>query len=221
MYYVSVGMTAIRVLLPVVLLVAVTSPATAQICSGPLDIVFVVDSSGSIKDFAPPGDNLLYQRLMKQFMTDIVNNFTIGPSNNIFAVVDFGNFGYPVSTSGLNRTGSPVFKNVKTNVITRNGILDDIANLTNREENTNTSAGIFTAHYTYFRANPRIDRPSVPDVMVILTDGVSTRSQSSTIPFAMTARSQGINIISIGIGSQITDNNELRQISSMPQVTVY
>ena len=58
------------------------------------------------------------------------------------------------------------------------------------------------------------DRPSVPNIAIILTDGVSNINAFDTIPQAKVARADGIQIYAIGIG--LADTKELDGISSKP-----
>lgn len=60
------------------------------------------------------------------------------------------------------------------------------------------------------------DRADVQNVVLVITDGVSTYDNQFTIPDAVNARNKGIDIYSIGISAKI-DENELRLMSSLPQ----
>lgn len=200
----------LRILLPLLAAASLLGMSSAQ-CSGPRDIVFVVDSSGSIVDTAPANDRQRNVRLLKEFMIDVVDGFVVSSTTNIMAVLDYGNIGYQKSISNSN----PIFRTTTAT------IKADINGLSNRGENTNTSSGIYMGHYDYFRRNPRIDRTNVADLMVIITDGVSTYSSASTVPFAEEVRRQGIQVISIGVGTRltVTTSTELQAMSSAPQVS--
>ena len=58
------------------------------------------------------------------------------------------------------------------------------------------------------------DRPDIPNLAIIITDGESTVNQNSTIPEANRARAQGIQIYAIGIGLSATA--ELDAIAGKP-----
>ena len=58
------------------------------------------------------------------------------------------------------------------------------------------------------------DRPGVPNVAIVITDGVSNINSRRTIPEAEQARAAGIHIYAIGIG--LTDTTELGGIASKP-----
>jgi len=59
------------------------------------------------------------------------------------------------------------------------------------------------------------DRPRVPNVAVVLTDGKSTWEANNTIPEATLLKEDGVKIFSIGIGSDI-NVDELNAIASNP-----
>lgn len=58
------------------------------------------------------------------------------------------------------------------------------------------------------------DRENVPNLAMLITDGVSNVNSLKTIPEAESARAQGIHIYSIGIG--LADTSELNKIASVP-----
>jgi len=58
------------------------------------------------------------------------------------------------------------------------------------------------------------DRPDVPNVCVIITDGVSNINAYETIPEANLARQQGVEIYAIGIG--VSQSRELDGIAGNP-----
>lgn len=58
------------------------------------------------------------------------------------------------------------------------------------------------------------DRPEVPNVCLIITDGVSSVNPERTIPEAIAARDEGIHIYAIGVG--LSDTRELEAIATSP-----
>lgn len=56
------------------------------------------------------------------------------------------------------------------------------------------------------------DRPNVPNVAVLITDGPSNKDSRQTVPNAQSARNAGINIFVIGVGSQV-DPVEMKSIT--------
>jgi Mg-chelatase subunit ChlD len=78
---------------------------------------------------------------------------------------------------------------------------------------TNTADALKTMRTEMFTpANG--DRPDIPNVAIVVTDGVSNINSRRTIPEAEQARAEGIHIYAIGIG--LTDTTELDGIASKP-----
>ena len=66
--------------LPVVcLLLACLALAHAQRCSEKLDLVLVIDASGSIRDNNPADGSFDNWGLMKDFLRSLLETFTVGP----------------------------------------------------------------------------------------------------------------------------------------------
>lgn len=80
---------------------------------------------------------------------------------------------------------------------------------------TNTSGALKELQSVQFQ-QVNGDRPGVPNVAILITDGIANVDVNETIPSALSARAAGIDIIVVGITNQ-TDENEIRSISSLPQ----
>ena len=78
---------------------------------------------------------------------------------------------------------------------------------------TNTADALRTM-YTVMYTAENGDRPGVPNVCIVVTDGISNINSRRTIPDAEQARAKGIHIYAIGIG--LTDTTELDGIASKP-----
>ena len=78
---------------------------------------------------------------------------------------------------------------------------------------TNTADAIETMRSTMFTARNG-DRRGVPNIGVIITDGISNINAQRTIPEAEYARREDIHIYTIGIG--LTDTRELDAMASVP-----
>lgn len=83
-------------------------------------------------------------------------------------------------------------------------------------ENTNTASGLREMSEVQFQS-PNGDRPRVPNVAVVLTDGESTWENASTIPEAIKARNNNITIFTVGVTNRVNER-EIREISSLPQM---
>ena len=92
-------------------------------------------------------------------------------------------------------------------------IFEAIDNIPYRYGSTNTADALNTMRTEMFtRANG--DRPNVPNICIVVTDGVSNINSRRTIPEAEQARAEGIHIYAIGIG--LSDTTELDGIASKP-----
>ncbi len=162
------------------------------------DIVFVVDSSGSIQGTNWP--------LVLEFMKNVIRGFNIGPDAVRIGVVSFGNLVYPQFQ--LNT------------FFTLEDILGRIDRIQFMDQSTNTPAAIRYTREVMFTARNG-DRPFVPNSAIIITDGVprvpSDLNQALRLTFqeANLARQQGINIFAIGVGPEITQSS-LNQIANQP-----
>lgn len=157
-----------------------------------VDIVFVLDSSGSIKI-----DN--WRRLLS-FTKNVTEGFKIGPANTQVGVVVYGN-----KAKGVFNLNEYQDKDSLGNAI------DNIRYL---NQNTNTSGGIRVMHEQMFRQENG-DRSNAPNIAIVITDGESTYDKDKTIPEANIARQKNIIVIAIGIGSQ-TSQIELEGIANKP-----
>ena len=97
---------------------------------------------------------------------------------------------------------------------------NDLANaflgITYPGANTNTSGGLWVARSQLFNAR-RGDRPEVPNLLIVITDGKSTFDSDRTLPTAEDIRQDGVQMVSIGITNSI-DETELQGLSSPPQI---
>ena len=82
--------------------------------------------------------------------------------------------------------------------------------------NTNTSGGLYIAHSQLFNVNNG-DRPNVPNLAIVITDGKSTFDNASTIPNAQDLKRDGVQVLRVGVTNSM-DENELKGLSSLPQV---
>lgn len=155
------------------------------------DIVIILDSSTSVGD-----DNFIK---MLDFAQNILRN----------ANIDNGKVRVGVATYS-----SSVNIQFHLNAYnTKEYILNAIGDITFTPGSTNTADALRTMHYDMFTTENG-DRPSVPNIVIIVTDGVSNINSRRTIPEAETARDDGITIYALGIG--LLETKELKGISSLP-----
>ena len=173
---------------------------SAQTCNQE-DIVFLVDSSGSIQR-----NNW---QLVLDFMKNLVRDYNIGPNNVRVGVALFGNDVQPMFH--LDRYSN------------KNDILSAIDRLPFLDQTTNTPAAIRYMRTSMFSPTNG-DRPFAPNSAIIITDGVPrvpadiNEARRLTLQEANLARSQGINMFTIGIGPELT-RDFLAQIADQPTNT--
>ncbi len=157
-----------------------------------MDMVFIMDSSGSIGAHNWPK--------MLHFAKALIQRFPIGPDETCIGAVSFG-------SSASKEFDLDDYVNI-----------NDIANALNRiqwkDEMTNTSGGIRVAMNEIFTLKGG-DRPAAPNIAVLITDGESNRDEIKTIPEAQKAHASGITLFVVGVGLNL-NFQELEGISTQP-----
>ena len=166
-----------------------------------MDLVFVLDSSGSIRDNNPQDGSFDNWNLLLQFVANVISNLNIGEANTRVGIVK-----YSFQAENVFYLNTYYDKATMRNVV---------LGISYMGSDTNTQAGIREMHYTQFRPSNG-DRSGVENFAIVITDGVSTISADRTIPEAEAARNDGIRIFTIGITDKV-DEEELRLMSSQPQ----
>ena len=166
-------------------------------CRQKIDLVFVVDSSGSIQ--AAGEDN--WSRIL-DFIVRIVNTLIIGPDDARVGLIVFSDDAF-----------NELFLRDTTD---RVSLLTKILSLRFRDGRTDTAFGLSLLHREQFRIRNG-DRPVAPNVAIVITDGESNDNKTRTIPEAQIARRMGATLFSVGI-TDFVNENELRLISSPPQI---
>ncbi|CAE1248467.1 unnamed protein product [Acanthosepion pharaonis] len=92
-------------------------------------------------------------------------------------------------------------------------MIDAVKNIPYVYGSTNTYGGLNVMRTQMF-TQQNGDRPSVPNIAILLTDGVSNINAFRTVPEAENARADNIHIYAVGIG--LADTTELSQIASPP-----
>ena len=156
-----------------------------------IDLVFVLDASTSVTE-----PNF---ELMKDFVADFL----------FIADIDNGNVRVGVI---IYSTEDHLEFNLNT-YSTKVDVLTAIEDIPYRYGSTNTADALKTMRTEMYTA-ANGDRPNVPNICIVVTDGVSNINSRRTIPEAEEARAAGIHIYAIGIG--LTDTTELDGIASKP-----
>lgn len=161
-----------------------------------LDLIFVVDESGSI-------NNAEFQ-MIRDFLSNTISRFSIQPDNTRVGVIGFG-------TSASIR----IPLNQNTNLPS---LLSAISNLPNGGGSTNTAGALDLLSQQGFTvvngARPLSNQ--VPRIGIVVTDGNSD-SPGATATAAANARSAGITLIAIGVGGGV-NMAELLAIASDPSL---
>ncbi|CAH1226389.1 MUC4 [Branchiostoma lanceolatum] len=157
------------------------------VCRMPVDLVFLLDGSGSIT--AP---NF---KITKSFVQNTTSDFQIGTAHTQVGVVQYSSD--PTEEFPLNRYTS------------LDDLLPAINNIPYRGGGTQTGKAI-----TYVLDNSLTEwhgaRPGVPKVVIVVTDG---QSDDDVTPPAQRANGSGIIMVAIGVGSGI-NMNELMEIAT-------
>ena len=164
-------------------------------------MVFVIDSSGSIRDQNPIDGSYDNWALLLNFAADLVDTLEVSQSQTRVGVVKY-------STQAYNIFYLKDFDN-------KAEIRRALTSTSYIGGHTNTSGGIRLMYSEQF-SSVNGDRPDVPNMAIVLTDGKSTKDANKTIPDAIEARKRGIMMFSVGITNAVNDN-ELKGISSDPQ----
>ncbi|KAL3865536.1 hypothetical protein ACJMK2_042912 [Sinanodonta woodiana] len=167
------------------------SPTTSASCVAKIaDVVFVIDSSGSIG-----AENFLK---LKEFMKNIVRTFDIDSRYTRVAVIKYND--YPNIEFKLNN---------HTNL---NDLLAAIDGINYTIGGTNTADAIQLMRSEGFDR----ERPAAPDIGIVITDGLS-KYPTLTKAQADLAKNEGITLFAIGIGNE-TQQEELKNIASGDRV---
>ena len=154
-------------------------------CKSGLDIIFVLDASGSIHS-----SNFV---TIKSFVNTIISNFEIGANKTHVGVIRFSRSASIVIPLGsINNAGQ---------------LNTSITNISYTGGGTYTHLALNLLHTAF--SNARTSQ-GVPRVAIVFTDGYSN-SESSTIQAAQLVHAAGIVVYSFGIGSGI-DASELNTI---------
>ena len=160
-------------------------------CGAKVDMVFVLDASTSVTEF-----NF---KIVKDFMIDFLSEASIDDGSVRVGVITFSDDDY--LQFQLNAYSDKL------------SLLRAIDSIPFTHGSTNTADALLTMRTEMFTAGNG-DRAGVPNVAIVITDGVSNINARRTVPEAEQARADGIHIYSIGIG--LTDTQELDAMASRP-----
>lgn len=166
------------------------------------DIVFVLDTSGSIRDANPKDGSTDNWQRMLSFLIELVDELEISAEKNRVGLVRFSDIGE-----------SLWYLDTYTD---RQSLKQAIAGVGFLGSNTNTSGGLRVMTFEQFTPSHG-DRPFVKNIAIVLTDGASTYDRNRTISDAEIAHKRNIKIFTVGVTDQV-NGEELKNMSSPPQI---
>ena len=161
-----------------------------------LDLVFVLDSSGSVgsSDFA----------LVRDFVADVADTFEIGPTETQIGAITF---------SGIART---IFElNTHSTASALQQAIQDIPFMDDPGPSTNIADALSVLGADAYTSESGARDPAlaIPRVAIVVTDGRSNINSSQTIPNAQAVHAAGVVVFAIGVGGSV-DLGELNGIAS-------
>ncbi len=171
-----------------------------------LDICFIVDSSGSIRDNNKPGQTDNWQ-LILNFVNSVIDRIEVGSRQSRVGLVKF-------STDAIRMFRLDEYDNRL-----------DLQRVVRRQQyiggRTNTADGLrITRELCFGSANG--DRPEAPNVAILVTDGVPTEptpdnyARQRAEEEGNRLKNSGVKVYTIGVTNAI-DEALLKQLSSPPQ----
>uniref|UniRef100_A0A8C7WRS7 VWFA domain-containing protein n=1 Tax=Oryzias sinensis TaxID=183150 RepID=A0A8C7WRS7_9TELE len=155
---------------------------------GPLDLIFLIDSSRSVRPHE--------FETMRKFMIDILHSLEIGLDSTRVGVVQYSS---QVRSEFSLKTHGDL-----------ESVVAGIRQIVPLAQGTMTGLAIRYMMNEAFTAEQG-DRPKVPNVAVIVTDG---RPQDRVAEVAAEARERGIEIFAVGVAR--ADMTSLRAMASLP-----
>ena len=162
-------------------------------CSGLVDLVFVLDSSGSITD--------VRFGKVKEMVVAIVNELDVRMDRTRVGLIYWSNNAFVAFN--MNDYGQ-----VKQDVV------EAIRRVPYRGNWTHTSSALQLVYSVAFQRQNG-DRPGVPNVAVVVSDGNSNVFSQLTPVQASVCRMNGIRMVAVGIGDFV-NAGELSSIASRP-----
>lgn len=159
---------------------------TGGACSAELDLVFLVDTSGSLSH----GD--VNKILM--FVDHLVKQVGMEHHRTRVGLVTF---------SEDTNIGFHLEEHLTASALTRG-----IMGVTYKQGMTNIAAALKVVRTDMFQQSHG-DRPGIPNVAVLITDGYSSMNEPETIPQAAMAKENGILLFGVGIDLQDADELNL------------
>lgn len=163
-------------------------------CSGKIDLVFMLDSAGTV--------HLERFQNLTNFAISIVNQMDIGLTQTRVALVYWGGEAYV--GFHLNQ------------YTTKQDVNQAIRNTPYLGNKTNTASAFRTLRRLIF-VEENGDRRDAENFVIFVANGDSTVDQSLTIAEAIQSRLNGNHMITVGVETQMQKSLELEAITSFPR----
>ena len=168
------------------------------VCGLNADIVFLLDTSGSIRD---KNDNITDNfQVLKDFVINMLDRIDVGPDSNRVASVEFSNFANIDFYLDAFQTREDIQAKINT---------------TNYQGGETNTAAALRRMREEVLVSQRGDRADVANVGIMITDGESTKEVNRTLPEAQLVHNAGITMFVVGVTNDINEV-ELRAIASDP-----
>ncbi len=169
-----------------------------------MDLCYIIDSSGSIRDNNPPDRSYDNWQLQLDFLSQLVDLFTIAPQ--------------------ATRVGAVVFSEQVRLVFSLDtysdaqSVKDAINAIAYLGQTTNTPEGLKVTREQCFNA-ANGDRPNVQNLAIFISDGVPfpPERKDPAIREAEALKNARVSVVAIGV-TNVIDVDLLRTISSPPQI---
>ena len=173
-------------------------------CESQVDLCFVIDSSGSIRDNNPSDGSYDNWQLQLDFLSNLVKAFTIGQDATRVGAIVFSE--------------QVVLEFSLLTFDTAEGIIQALLATPYMGQTTNTPEALLQTRTQCFNvANG--DRNNVANLAIVITDGVPfpQNRRDPALEEARALQEAGVTVISIGITNNI-DTAFLKEMSSPPQI---
>jgi uncharacterized protein YegL len=159
-------------------------------CNSGIDVIFVLDSSGSV--------GISNFQTMKTFVTNVISDFSIGPTKTRVGVINFASdVDESIPLGSINNASS------------LNAAIDSIPYI---DSGTRTHLALNLLRTGAFN-NSRVNE-GIPRVAIVLTDGQSNDPEATVLASTLLHQA-GINVYAFGIGTGV-NVEELTTIASSP-----
>ena len=166
-----------------------------------MDIIFVVDSSGSIRD-TNIDDNTDNWKKILNFIVRVIDLVLAKENADMrFAVVTFSN------EARLDFD----FKKYGSNY---GAVIKAVLDLPFMGYSTNTTGGLLLAERELIAKGKGGNRPNARDLMILITDGENTGDPELLLPTAAKIRNESVSIMGVGVTYNINENEILSIISN-------